>query len=59
MVGGSLDMKKHPVKELKINRLLDEMFETNMELMEQIMDSNLANLFNQIVTMAQCGDDWW
>jgi hypothetical protein len=52
-------MIKHPVKQIKVSKILGEMIETNRELYEKIMDSNLANYFNKIVLMAECGDNWW
>jgi hypothetical protein len=52
-------MTIHPVKQIQVCKILDEMLQTNKELYEQIMDSNLSNYFNKIVQMAVCGDNWW
>jgi len=51
-------MEKHPVKQIKVGKHLDEMLKTDMVLFEKIMDTpGFAYHFNQIVRLAQCGDN--
>jgi len=44
---------KHPVKEIKVNKLLGEMLEADKELYEKIMDTpGFAFSFNELVMLA-------
>ena len=49
-------MQTDPVRETRVNELLDQMLKADKELYEAILDSKLAFPFNELIKLAQRPD---
>ena len=53
-------MEIHPVKQIKLQKLLDEMLKIDKELYERILDTTgFSYCFNEICKLAETGDNWY